>query len=304
MLVCQALRWGRGSVPVWVGFDCQGFGGSLSNTQQRVSWEKSVSFTASQDVGGILSGERQVTTGDIQQRATKMTKELEHLSYEERLRDLEKGKMQVRNKHWWSVRSEKPVVTAVGASVVVRANTGRGIPAIHSSLGIIVLLGYCTSQKAKHILGCIKRSVASRSPGVLLWSPQYRKDKDLLEQVQRRATKMIRRLEHHCYEDSLRQLGLFSLEKRRLWGDLTASFQCLNQAYRGDGEGLLIRAYSDRTRGNSFKLKERRFRLDIRKKFFTLHVVRHWNRLPREVVDAPSLEVSKARLDGALSSLV
>ncbi|KGL95233.1 hypothetical protein N301_04560, partial [Charadrius vociferus] len=55
---------------------------------------------------------------------------------------------------------------------------------------------------------------------------------------------------------------------------------------------------------NSFKLKEGRFRIDIRKKFFTLRVVRHWNRLPREAVDAPSLEVFKARLDGALSNLV
>ncbi|KFQ95362.1 hypothetical protein Y956_15219, partial [Nipponia nippon] len=55
---------------------------------------------------------------------------------------------------------------------------------------------------------------------------------------------------------------------------------------------------------NGFKLKVGRFRLDIRKKFFTMTVVRHWNRFPREVVDAPSLEVSKARLDGALSNLV
>ncbi|KFW73590.1 hypothetical protein AS28_12144, partial [Pygoscelis adeliae] len=55
---------------------------------------------------------------------------------------------------------------------------------------------------------------------------------------------------------------------------------------------------------NGFKLKEGRFRLAIRKKFFTVRVVRHWNRFPREVVDAPSLEVFKARLDGALSNLV
>ncbi|KFR10655.1 hypothetical protein N306_07818, partial [Opisthocomus hoazin] len=55
---------------------------------------------------------------------------------------------------------------------------------------------------------------------------------------------------------------------------------------------------------NGSKLKEGRFRLDIRKKFFTMRLVRHWNRLPREVVDAPSLEVFKARLDGALSKLV
>ncbi|KFR10774.1 hypothetical protein N306_15075, partial [Opisthocomus hoazin] len=55
---------------------------------------------------------------------------------------------------------------------------------------------------------------------------------------------------------------------------------------------------------NSCKLKEGRFRLDIRKKFFTVRVVKHWHRLPREAVAAPSLEVFKARLDGALSNLV
>ena len=82
------------------------------------------------------------------------------------------------------------------------------------------------------------------------------------------------------------------------------AFQYLKGAYRKAGEGLFIRAGSDRTRGNGFKLEEGRFRLDIRKKFFTVRMVRHWNRFPSEAVDAPSLEAFKAWLDGALSNLV
>jgi len=62
---------------------------------------------------------------------------------------------------------------------------------------------------------------------IQMWSPQSRRDMDLLERVQRRATKMIHRMEHLSYEDRLRELGLFSLEKRRLQGDLRAAFPCV-----------------------------------------------------------------------------
>ena len=82
------------------------------------------------------------------------------------------------------------------------------------------------------------------------------------------------------------------------------AYQYLKGAYEKDGEGLFRMSGNGRTRGNGLKLEMGRFRLDVRKKFFTTRVVRHWNRLPREVVEAPSLEVFKARLDGALSNLI
>ena len=175
--------------------------------------------------------------------------------------------------------------------------------------------------KTNCILGCIKRGVASRQREVIVpiystpvrphleycvwaWGPWYRMDTELLEQDQRKATKMVRGLYHLSYEERLRKLGLFILEKRRLWGDLTVAFQYLKEAYKQDGEWSFMRVDSDRTRGNGFKLRQGKIRLDIRKKFYTQRVVTHWNRLPQGVVDAPSLEAFKARLDVALDSLV
>ena len=137
------------------------------------------------------------------------------------------------------------------------------------------------------------------------WGSLHKKDVELLRLVQRRAIKMIRGLQHLPYEDRLRELGMFSLEKRRLCGDLIAAFQYLKGAYKQEGSKLFERVDNSRTRGIGFKLKEGRFRLDVRGKFFTRRVVRCWNSCPERLwMPRPSLEVFKARLDGALGSLV
>ena len=112
---------------------------------------------------------------------------------------------------------------------------------------------------------------------------------------------MVEGLASMTYGERLRELGMCSLQQRRARGDMIAVFNYVKGNHVEEGANWFTAALESRTRSHGFKLRERRFHLNSRNHFLMVRAVHRWNKLPRRVVESPSLEVFKSRLDEHLS---
>ena len=171
-----------------------------------------------------------------------------------------------------------------------------------------------TAKKANSILGIIRRTFTYLDKdtvlmlykalirprleyGNIIWNPLAVKDKETIEGVQRRATKLITSLKDLKYEDRLRELKLPTLVFRRLRGDMIEMYKLLTDKYNINTDKLVTPAVYRGTRGNSMKLDKPRSKSRLRQHFFSHRAVNDWNALPDSVVTAPNVNTFKRRLD-------
>ena len=175
----------------------------------------------------------------------------------------------------------------------------------------------CTTavNKANQILGMIKRNIKFKNKNTIIrlykalvrprleycvqaWNPNFVKDIELLEGVQRRATKIIEGFSNLSYEERLKRANLTTLTKRRVRGDLIETFKILKGIEKIDYNKFFTLANNEKNvRGHSLKLEKKRCNSDVRKHFFSQRVVNNWNRLPEIVIEANSVNNFKNRLD-------
>lgn len=134
--------------------------------------------------------------------------------------------------------------------------------------------------------------------GNAIWGPCYIGDLKLVEGVQRRATKLIPRLYDKPYEDRLRELKLSSMEYRRKRGDMIQCFKIMNGLVRLDVNELFTPvSMANNTRGHQQRVRRQKAHREVRAKSFSQRAINSWNSMPENVIQAPSLDTFKNRLD-------
>ena len=170
------------------------------------------------------------------------------------------------------------------------------------------------ASKGNKLLGLIRRTIMYKEKQLIVplyksivrprleycikaWRPYHKKDINILERIQQRATKIIPELRDLSYESCLLQCSLTTLETRRLRGDQTEVFKIVN-SYEGVDRNMFFKLKEgSRTRGHKAALVKEQCRLDLRKYSFSQRVINEWNKLPNDCVNASSVNMFKNRID-------
>ena len=195
-----------------------------------------------------------------------------------------------------TVKSEKDLGVTIDCNLSFRDHINSKVNLAYRNLGIIFrTLTFLEEETFLHLYKSLVRPhVDFSTPN---WSPYYKKDRITIENVQRRATKLVTSLKNYSYPERLKKLGLPTLEYRQERADLIQVYKILNNIDLVDKEKLFTITEYRQTRGHPYKLFNRRSRLNIRANSYGNRVVNSWNALPEKVVNAPSLNAFKSRLN-------
>ena len=194
------------------------------------------------------------------------------------------------------VESEKDLGVFIDEKLNFRDHITKKVNIANRNLGIIFRsFAYMDKEMFLNLYKSMVRPHIEYATQV--WSPQYKKDKITLENVQRRATRLVKCIKHLSYSERLKALGLPTLEYRRERADMIQVYKILHDIDKADMEKLFQMAAYTSTRGHPLKLFKKRCRLNLRKNYFSQRVIDQWNGLPTNLVTAPSLYAFKSRLN-------